>query len=289
MSYNTDQAAHVPDTHATKSLSAPRFLRAGSGEPLVLLHGVLGSSEMWKHVVPLLSHQHDVIALTALGHRGGRSVAKGLPRVSDMVDDMLRSLDELGLERVHVAGNSMGGWMALELARRGRALSVCALSPAGAWNEPESQRSRAILRQTVRQAHSGRKLLPVLGRFAWIRRLAMRDIALHGDRLTRDELIDMSDDVLGCSAGADLLKTDETLRPLSATCPIVLAWSSGDRIFPMRVHGTRARQLVPGARFLVLDGVGHVPMVDDAALVARTILDTVALARPAIAATPYAT
>ena len=56
------------------------------------------------------------------------------------MDDLERLLDELGLAKAHLAGNSLGGWAALELARRGRALTVCALSPAGAWgSETDAQ------------------------------------------------------------------------------------------------------------------------------------------------------
>jgi pimeloyl-ACP methyl ester carboxylesterase len=95
---------------------------------------------MWRTVIPLLEPDYDTIALTALGHRGGRPGFAGVT-VQDLVDDAERSLDDLGIGRPHLVGNSLGGWMAIELARRGRAASVCALFPAGccpvvlAWSE----------------------------------------------------------------------------------------------------------------------------------------------------------
>ncbi len=95
------------------------MIRQGRGEPLVLLHGIISSEHTWSGVVPLLAADHDVIALTALGHYGG-SVPTGRPvTFEDIVDDMVRKLDGLGLDRPHVAGNSMGGWIGIELARRG--------------------------------------------------------------------------------------------------------------------------------------------------------------------------
>src|SRR5581483_8960211 len=118
-------------------------LREGAGEPLMLLHDVTGSAEMWRRVIPLLSPHHDVIAPTALGHRGGAVPSTRPTTIQHVVDDTERLIDRLGFGRVHLAGNSLGGWVALELARRGRALSVCALSPAGAWGASGQDREES--------------------------------------------------------------------------------------------------------------------------------------------------
>src|SRR5689334_8577002 len=118
------------------------MLREGSGEPLVLLHGILGSEGVWRGVVPLLAGDFDAIATTALGHRGGLEPAERPLTIAQLVDGAERQLDELGLDRPHLAGNSLGGWIALELARRGRARTVCALCPAGFWDEEEHRAER---------------------------------------------------------------------------------------------------------------------------------------------------
>src|ERR1700712_667713 len=143
------------------------MLRAGSGEALVLLHGVTGSELMWRRVVPLLAPHHETVALTALGHRGGRPAGAGTT-IADVIDDAERSLDELGFDRPHLAGNSMGGWVALELARRGRAASVCALSPAGCWDASSSEHrsSRTALKRVVAMTRAGRRSLRVVARVA---------------------------------------------------------------------------------------------------------------------------
>jgi pimeloyl-ACP methyl ester carboxylesterase len=244
---------------------------------------------MWRRVVPLLAPHHDAIAVTALGHRGGRAAPVARPvTIAHMVDDAERSLDELRIERAHFAGNSLGGWMALELARRGRALSVCALSPAGFWKHEGgqggggggAQRAVAILRGIVRDARMGRAVLPLLARSARFRRWAMRANAVYGDRLTPEDLVGGADDLLSCRVAEDLMQTPEVVAPMNPLpCPIVIAWSEHDRILPLRSHGARAREILPGATFRVLDDVGHVPMFDDPARVARTILEVTALAR----------
>ena len=86
----------------------------------MLLHGILGSERMWSHVVPLLADHYDGIAPTMLGHRGGRPATVRPARLEHVVDDAQRLLDELGLEQPHLAGNSLGARVALELARLGR-------------------------------------------------------------------------------------------------------------------------------------------------------------------------
>jgi pimeloyl-ACP methyl ester carboxylesterase len=87
------------------------------------------------------------------------------------------------------------------------------------------------------------------------------------------ELLALADDAIGCEIAEDLFADESSLAPLDPPpCPITLAWPGRDRVFPVEINGARARELIPGASFLVLDGAGHVPMLDDPRLVARTIL-----------------
>jgi pimeloyl-ACP methyl ester carboxylesterase len=248
-------------------------IRRGTGRPLVLLHGLSGSESMWRHVVPHLTPDFDTIAVTALGHRGGQRASRGAT-VADVVDDAERILDRLGLDRPLLAGNSLGGWVAIELARRGRAAKVCALSPAGSWDSSlgEHLPGAARLRATMRRARAARGVMPVLGRLRPIRHLALRDIAVHGGRTSRHDLIELTDDLLGCELVEGLLATTEQIAPLDPLpCPVTLAWSEHDRILPPWRNGVRARALLPGAAWREIPGVGHAPMLDDPRLVAQVI------------------
>lgn len=253
----------------------------------MLLHGVMGSAGMWREVVPLLAEHHDTIALTALGHVGGTAAEVRPARVEHIVDDAERRLDDMGLDRVHLAGNSMGGWVALELARRGRARSVCALSPGG--TAPPGPAGEAAVRRTVRKlerlaadARRSRRLLPLVARSPSGRRYALRLNAQRGDRVTPAHLLEAADDVLGCGVGPDVLRTPERLARLDPLpCPVTIAWAEHDRVLPFAEYGRHARELVPGAELRILRGLGHVPMFDDPALVARTILAAAARATAA--------
>jgi pimeloyl-ACP methyl ester carboxylesterase len=104
-------------------------------QQLVLLHGATASARVWDEVVPRLIVSHDVWIPTLAGHLGGPPLSVApVDLVESIVDDVSRRLDEAGIERAHLVSNSLGGWLTLELARRGRACSVLAFAPAGAWN-----------------------------------------------------------------------------------------------------------------------------------------------------------
>ena len=243
-----------------------------------MLHGILGSERIWGNVVGLLSGQHDVIVPTMLGHNGGQLPSRRPASIEHLVDDLERLLDESGIVKAHLAGNSLGGWVALELARRGRALTVCALSPAGAWgSETDAQPVRATLKKAIHDTQRSRRILPLVAHSKHIRRFALRNSALYGQRVSPAEFLSLTDDLIGCEISGDLLASDTRLSTLDpAPCPITLAWSAEDRIFPLETYRSRACELIPGADFIVLDDVGHIPMLDDPRLVAQTILTSAA-------------
>lgn len=249
---------------------------------IVLLHGILMSGgNAWRDVTPLLSKNHEVLAPTTAGHRGGPPLTQSPATVGALVDEVEHFLDERGLQRPHLVGNSLGGWMAIELARRGRAATVCALSPAGFWSPGD-----AAQRHTNKQIHKfvamGRLARPVRPLVALamksgaVRRISLRDGASHADRMTAGEAMAAVDDIIGCTVDVDdLLGSDEHLAPLDPLpCPVTIAWAGNDRVIPPADYDLIARKRIPRASFMVLPGVGHVPMIDDPALVARTVLST---------------
>ena len=256
----------------------PRMLRSGVGEPVFMLHGVTSAATGWSRIVPLVGREFDAIAPTALGHFGGHEPSVRPTRIAHLLDDLELTMDRLEIETAHFAGNSMGGWMALEMARRGRARSVCALSPAGTWDGESKthRRTRNLIRASATAARIAMPTLGVTSRSATLRKLSMRNAAEHGDRVSPADFRDVAEAAANCVVMNDILTTDETLLELDpAPCPISIVWSEFDRILPLEVNGENARKLVPGAEWSVLPGVGHVPMFDDPAGVARTIVDHV--------------
>ena len=254
-------------------------LGVGSGKPaLVLLHPFLLSGNVWQDVVPLLSSYHQVFTPTLLGHRGGPPVQRRPVMIWDVIDAAEEYLNEHGLQRPHLVGNSAGGFVALELARRGRAATVCALSPAGFWSTADGSKSRAD-NKVHRIATMCRLAIPVgplIFKSATVRRLSLRFLhtACHGDRLVAARLTELCQDTVGCTVANEVFSTNgEQIAPLDPLpCPITIAWSEKDSLLPVATYGTVARERLPQATFKILPDINHVPMIDDPDLVARTIL-----------------
>src|SRR5487761_1403386 len=118
--------------------------RAGNGEPVVLLHGFTGHWRHWRPVLADLVARYEVIAPTLSGHNGGPAYPSGmgLEKVADAGDSLEHHLDQLGVGTAHFVGNSMGGSLALELAKRGRARSVVAIAPGGGWSTGDGESRR---------------------------------------------------------------------------------------------------------------------------------------------------
>ncbi|MGI9080653.1 MAG: alpha/beta fold hydrolase [Thermoleophilaceae bacterium] len=106
--------------------------RAGSGEPLVLVHPLGADRTAWEPVMQPLADEHDVLAVDMPGFGESAELAERVAATPEAIaGTILATLDSLGLAAAHVAGISLGGWVALELAKTGRALSVTAINPAG--------------------------------------------------------------------------------------------------------------------------------------------------------------
>jgi pimeloyl-ACP methyl ester carboxylesterase len=103
----------------------------------------------------------------------------------------------------------------------------------------------------------------------------MQDVAVHGHRVSREDFLASSRDVVGCDVADEVIGPGYSLAPFEeAPCPVTIAWAAEDVLFPLDVYRERAEGFVPGARFTVLDDCGHVPMHDDPALIGETILAT---------------
>ena len=152
--------------------------RGGDGDPLVLLHGFTDTWRAWRLVLPELTRHYAVFAPTLPGHHGGPEYEGGELSLDGTLDQRRRMLEAEGIERPHVAGNSLGGWYGLALADRGLARSVTAICPAGGW-EPGSKEDHATLAffaRTERSLASGARCSRRSPSDRRLRRLAMREL-----------------------------------------------------------------------------------------------------------------
>jgi pimeloyl-ACP methyl ester carboxylesterase len=250
-----------------------------SQAPIVLLHGATSSAKAWDALIPPLGQTYRVFAPTLAGHCGGPPLPAGdAGVVHRIVEAMCRQLDEAAIDTAHLVGNSLGGWVALELARRGRAKSVLALSPAGAWRSPRDLRRLLVLFRAG-AALGGANYMSQLVAHKRVRRILLRLMAEHADRLTPAQVAATFEDMAACSALPDILdgaRSNGPIEPvLDVKCPVRIAWGVHDRMLPFMRYGVPMLLAVPAAKLRFLPGVGHVPMVDDPVLVANTILDFV--------------
>jgi pimeloyl-ACP methyl ester carboxylesterase len=264
--------------------------RGGSGEPLVLVHGIGSCWRCWDPVVPLLREHHDVIALDLPGF-GDTPAVDGEPTIYAITDALDEALVAAGLEDAHLVGNSMGGWIVAELAGRGRARSAVAISPAGLATEREIAFAKRTLGPSQEMAkrlapHADRLTATRVGRALLFGQAHSRpwrteaESAAHQLRaLAKSEsFVDTLE--WACSAGAQPRDLDRI------ACPFRVLWGTRDLILPYR-QAKRWVQVVPGAELVTLKGLGHLPMADDPELVAGSILEVTA-AKPSAARQPAA-
>ncbi len=250
---------------------------SAAAEPLLLIHGLGGSRSIWEPVIGLLEPEREAIAIDMPGFGRAEPLP---PQVEPTAANLARKLHEecaeRGIERPHVAGNSLGGWVALEMGRFGWAASVTTLSPAGLWSRPLGAAANGGARMLLRGSpwvKLARPLLAPAFLFPATRRLAFQAIAAHPERIPPAAAREL---VMGWLDGAGYDGTNRAMRThvfdpagYPEEVPVTIAWAECDRL----VGPPKPERRPPGARFLVLPGVGHTPTWDDPELVARTLLE----------------
>jgi pimeloyl-ACP methyl ester carboxylesterase len=246
----------------------------GAGPPLVLLHGTGGQRGMWDPVVDTLARERRVIAVDLPGFAA--SADEGCDATPDGYTSWLeRWFAEQGLERPHVAGNSMGGGIALELARRGAVASATAISPVGFWTSRElvfAQQSLRAARGIVRVARPATSALA---------RTGAGRVALFSQIYGRPWRLSPDDAMTALDAFADGPAFEPALEGFAPYrfrggdelrgVPVTIAWGTRDWLLIPR-QAERARRALPWAQHVTLRGCGHVPCHDDPEAVAAVLL-----------------
>lgn len=254
------------------------YHRKGAGEPLLLLHGIGHHRQAFDPVLDRLAEHRDVIALDFPGFGESPDVPDGVP---NELDSFARAIEAfcaaLDLDTPHVAGNSMGGLVALRLGQLGLVRSVTALSPAGFWTPRENAwavglltRLRQVARSTPESAVRRLSRTPAGRRVmtgAIYHRPALRDpdAVVAETRALRDA---PAFDRVAAHARTGITFTGDV-----PGIPVTIAWGTHDRVL-IPTQAARAHLQLPTARSIPLLNCGHVPMNDAPTLVANTILQT---------------
>ncbi|WP_182379517.1 alpha/beta fold hydrolase [Nocardioides sp. WS12] len=252
------------------------YERFGSGEPLVLVHGIGHRRQAWYPIADRLAEQREVILLDLPGHGESPSLVKdGRPVQEILRDDLIELFDELDIHRPHIAGNSLGGRIALEAAADDLVSSATTLAPAGFWrNQVDFAYIRAVFTALTGAATLVQPVAPALMRTAPGRAAAMGLLMTHGGRLTPELAIG---DLRGLVHARPALKTiiegPSTFdRPIDPSIPVTVAWGTRDLVL-LPYQAARARKALPNATHVTLPKCGHVPMIDDIDLVVDVLLE----------------
>lgn len=238
--------------------------REGHGPPLVLLHGLGAHRGVWKPVSAVLRSEHEVFAFDLPGFGDSAPLpASASPR--RLAEAVAREMNRLGIAEAPVVGNSLGGWVAMEMALSGNAENVTAIAPAGLWRRPLVP--KPLIGQLI--ARLFYPLMPLLVRSSTIRRGLLTTQTAHPERIPRDDVLDLLRryaKAKGLKSANDEMRaaTFGALREIGV--PVTLVWCEHDRLI------ARPRQLPTRINEAWLADCGHLPMWDDPAAVASAIL-----------------
>jgi pimeloyl-ACP methyl ester carboxylesterase len=249
--------------------------RRGSGPPLLLIHGIGSHWQVWEPILDRLAPHRDVIAIDLPGFGTSplwpdppAGVLPGSP--AHLADLVVSFLDTLGLDVVEIGGSSMGGGIALELGRRGRAAAVTAFSPVGFWPAGGGRWGRFVVGAARAGSSALDPLLPRLMASKAGRAALCAPFYAHPVRLDPGEAVSAARALTGAPGFASSRSAFRRFTPFSATdlgalerIPVTIAWGTRDAVLPYRHQARRARAVLPAARHVALPGCGHLPFPDD--------------------------
>jgi pimeloyl-ACP methyl ester carboxylesterase len=235
---------------------------------MVCLHGFTDSWRTWELVLGALEREHDVLAPTLAGHAGGPPLPDPASDAA-LADAVEETMDDAGFATAHLVGNSLGGYVALMLAARGRARSVVALAPAGGWglDDPRSGdalRHFVLMRRLVREAAP--RADEIVSTPEGLRRATEASVA-HYEHIPPELIAHSIRAAAACEATLPFVEFTRTrgwhLDAERITCPVLVVWGTADELLDWPTAAARYRdEWVPGAEWATLDGVGHCPQLD---------------------------
>ncbi|WP_406234405.1 alpha/beta fold hydrolase [Nocardia sp. NBC_01009] len=259
-------------------MTALNHHRVGAGEPLVLVHGIGSRWQVWEPIIDNLAESFEVIAVDLPGFAGSAPLAH--TTVDTLTDALADFLAAEGIQRPHLAGNSMGGLITLNLGARGLARSVTAFSPIGFWETAGRVWCQQSLGKSKALAGPLGSALPTIlgtaaGRTAFLGLVFGKPWAVSAQIAidTAGGAVDAPafDDALASFAEARLHEIGSL-----ADIPVTIAWGNRDILLTYATQSRRARAALPNAGHVTLHGSGHTPFYDDPAACAKVLRGTIA-------------
>jgi pimeloyl-ACP methyl ester carboxylesterase len=250
-------------------------VRTGSGRPLLLIHGLGGSTETWSTVVGELATQREVITVDLPGF-GRTPTLPGQVTVMALADAVADFVTGHGLDGVDVLGNSLGGQIALELKRRGVAGNVVALDPSGFARGAELRMFRVSLRLSMKLVRLLSPLLPFLAGNPVTRTLLLSQFSARPWALDRELVLRELRSFAMSEGSAPTLAalssgTEQSGMSSRSPDPVVIGWGRRDWVL-LPPQAKRAALAFPGAELHWFTRCGHLPQWDVPDQVTRLVL-----------------
>ena len=245
--------------------------------PLVLIHGLGSAATAFKPVISALSNSFRVISIDLPGHGKSPYRAGQAMQPKSLGSAIFENIsDEYGIESFHVVGNSLGGWIALEMAadQPDRILSLTGLAPAGLWLMPASGR----LPSEARSYYLAKALRPFLRvglKSQVMRSIGFSKVSPKWQELSYETCLDASIAMATCSGyfpAWDGMLTRRFESHVPAKVPVTILFGDSDNTLPF--PDSQERSLAPNhCTWLVIDECGHAPMWDHPELVVKAIAE----------------
>lgn len=241
------------------------YQEIGAGDPLILIHGMGSGSSAWKLIIPSLQEKFRVITFDLPGHGKSPLDTEQAMDPHSLALLITKQMDYLEIPRAHFAGNSLGGWIALEFAAAfpDRTMSVTGLAPAGLWLVPTTQRTMTGASSRF-LAGCAYKYADQLMKREWIRKFGFSRVSPRWSELPHETLVDAVV-AYGSSTGYfpawDGMLKRRFDKEISSEIPVTVIFGDSDNTLPAQT--SQERTLAPEhARWVTLAQSGHAPMWD---------------------------
>jgi pimeloyl-ACP methyl ester carboxylesterase len=267
------------------------FRMAGSGPPIILIHGITSSSATWDVVGPMLAERHTVLAPDLVGH-GQSAKPRGdysMGAFASGIRDLAVALD---VGPATIVGHSLGGGVAMQFAYQfpERSMRLALVSSGGLGRRVHSLLRAATLPGSEivlpllagqRLLGAGRGLGRVLDRIGIQLGTDVLEMARGHASLADPESRSAFVHALRASVDPSGQRVRATDRLYLATqLPLVIIWGRRDHVIPLD-HGRHAHELVPGSRLTVFESAGHFPHLDEPERFVRTLREWIETTEPA--------
>jgi pimeloyl-ACP methyl ester carboxylesterase len=248
-------------------------------EVILLIHGMGSASTAWQPIAPDLKSAFTLVMVDLPGHgKTPMGVAQPMDPKA-LAASVFETMESLGIAKFHIVGNSLGGWIALEMAAMNPSAitSVTGLAPAGLWREPFVARYPGTAIARI-MASSLKVVSPVLLHYEWARKIGFENVSPRWREFSYELCVEATD-AMATAAGYypawDALLRKRFEESVPESVPITVIFGDSDRTLPAAT--CQEKSLLPThAEWLIYSDCGHAPMWDHPTEVINQILNTTA-------------